>query len=91
MNDENLRRSIISPALFNLKPIAFKRWIMYRIKNPRRKQRGIEDFSLKSLLMRGNISPAPPVVTAPRGGVSDPKEVNALLLPRARLKPPEAE
>jgi hypothetical protein len=24
-----------------------------KIKNPRRKQRGIEDFSLKSLLMRG--------------------------------------
>jgi hypothetical protein len=30
-------------------------------KNPRRKQRGIEDFSLKSLRMRGNKSPVPPV------------------------------
>jgi hypothetical protein len=32
------------------------------IKNPRRKQRGIEDLSLKALRMRGNKSPAPPVV-----------------------------
>ncbi|MDR0708330.1 MAG: hypothetical protein LBF60_10745, partial [Treponema sp.] len=39
------------------------------INNPRRKRRGIEDFSLKSLRMRGNKSPAPPVLTAPRGGV----------------------
>jgi len=31
------------------------------IKNPRRKQRGIEDLSLKDLRMRRNKSPAPPV------------------------------
>jgi hypothetical protein len=31
---------------------------------------------LKSLLVRGNISPTPPVLTAPRGGVSDPKGTN---------------
>jgi len=31
------------------------------IKNPRRKQRGIEDLSLKDLRTRGNKSPAPPV------------------------------
>jgi transposase len=56
------------------------------IKNPRRKQRGIEDFSLKSLLMRGNISPAPPVLTAPRGGVSDPQVDNALFILKARVE-----
>jgi antitoxin (DNA-binding transcriptional repressor) of toxin-antitoxin stability system len=43
------------------------------IKNPRGKPRGIEDFSLKSLRMRGNISPAPPVLTAPRGGELNPQ------------------
>jgi hypothetical protein len=42
------------------------------IKSPRRKQRGIEDFSLKSLRMRGNKSPIPPVLTAPRGGELNP-------------------
>jgi uncharacterized membrane protein YraQ (UPF0718 family) len=46
--------------------------IVLGINNPRRKRRGIEDFSLKSLHMRGNKSPAPPVLTAPRGGVLDP-------------------
>jgi hypothetical protein len=35
-------------------------------KNPRRLRRGIEDFSLKSLRMRRNTSPAPPVLR-PRG------------------------
>jgi hypothetical protein len=36
------------------------------IKNPRRKQRGIEDFSLKSSRMRVNKSPVPPVLR-PKG------------------------
>jgi hypothetical protein len=40
---------------------------------PRGKPRGIEDFTLKSLRMRGNKSPAPPVGSAPRGGVLNPK------------------
>jgi hypothetical protein len=40
---------------------------------PRSKLRGIEDFFLKSLCMRGNKSPAPPVRSAPRGGVLNPK------------------
>jgi hypothetical protein len=44
-------------------------------KNPSRKRRGIEDFPLKSLRMRGNKYPAPPVLTAPRGGVFNPKGI----------------
>jgi hypothetical protein len=36
---------------------------LQEIKNPRRKRRGIEDFSLKSLRMWGNKSPTPPVFT----------------------------
>jgi hypothetical protein len=38
----------------------------YEIKYPAAEQRGIEDFALKSLRMRGNKSPAPPVLR-PRG------------------------
>jgi hypothetical protein len=37
------------------------------IKNLRRKQRGIEDSTLKSLRMRGNKSPAPPGFNRPKG------------------------
>jgi hypothetical protein len=45
------------------------------IKNPRRKRRSIADSTLKSLRMRGNKSPVPPVLTAPRGGVLNPKGI----------------
>ncbi|MDR2194338.1 MAG: GyrI-like domain-containing protein, partial [Treponema sp.] len=50
-NDENGEYSNALKLLYG---------IQYTIKNPRRKQRGIEDFSLKYLRMRGNKSPAPP-------------------------------
>ena len=42
------------------------------IKNPRLKGRGIEDFSLKYLRMRGNKSPSPPVLR-PKGRGIKPK------------------
>jgi hypothetical protein len=44
------------------------------IKNPRRKRRGIEDFSLKSLRMRGNKALAAPV-SALKGGKLNPKGI----------------
>jgi hypothetical protein len=44
------------------------------IKNPSRKRRDIEDFSLKSLRMRGNKSPAPPVYLL-KGGELNPKRI----------------
>jgi hypothetical protein len=40
-----------------------------KIKNPRHEWRGIEDFSLKSLRMRGNNSPAPPVLRPEGRGI----------------------
>jgi len=43
------------------------------IKNPRRKQRSIEDLYLRALRIRGNISPAPPDEPPQRGGELDPK------------------
>jgi hypothetical protein len=46
---------------------------------PRGKPRGIEDFSLKYLRIRGNKSPAPPVRSAPRGGVLNPKRATPLI------------
>jgi hypothetical protein len=42
---------------------------------------GIEDFSLKSLRMRGNKSPAPPAESAPRSGVLNPKKAAPLRAP----------
>jgi hypothetical protein len=45
-----------------------------RIKNPRSKLRGIEDFSLKSLRMWGNKSPTPPVFRSKLRGIK-PKEI----------------
>jgi hypothetical protein len=39
------------------------------IKNPRRERRGIKDFSLKSLCLRGNKSPAPPVLRPEGRGI----------------------
>jgi hypothetical protein len=63
-------------------PVFLVFWV--EIKNPRCKQRGIEDFSLKSLL---NISPAPPVLTAPRGEVSDPKGTNRPSLAKGKAEP----
>jgi hypothetical protein len=47
--------------------------------NENRRPWGIEDFSLKSLRMRGNKSPVPPVRSAPRGGVLNPKRVTPLI------------
>jgi hypothetical protein len=44
------------------------------IKNPRSKLRGIEDFSLKSLRMRGNKSPTPPVFRSKLRGIK-PEEI----------------
>jgi len=44
-------------------------WYMFDNEAPQGKPCGIEDFTLKSLHMRGNKSPAPPVLTAPRGAV----------------------
>ncbi|MDR2742663.1 MAG: hypothetical protein LBB98_11000, partial [Treponema sp.] len=46
---------------------------LYRMNLPAAERRGIEDFSVKSLCMRGYTSPAPPVGSAPRGGVLNPK------------------
>jgi hypothetical protein len=46
---------------------------------PQGKPCGIEDFSLKSLRMRGNKSPAPPAGSAPRGGVLNPKRATPLI------------
>jgi hypothetical protein len=37
-------------------------------------QRGIEDFTLKDLRMRGNKSPAPPGFNRPRGGELHPRD-----------------
>jgi hypothetical protein len=51
-------------------------WLLNEINNPRRKQRGIEDFSLKSLRMWGNKSPTPPVLRPKRGWVLNPPLVN---------------
>ena len=48
---------------------------LFSIKNPRLR-RGIEDFSLISLRIRENKSPAPQVLTAPRGEVLNPKTIN---------------
>jgi hypothetical protein len=44
-------------------------------KNPRRLRQGIEDFSLKALRIRGNKSPTPPVLTAPRGWELNPRRL----------------
>jgi hypothetical protein len=61
----------ILPGIFITIGIFFKNYI--QIKIPAAERRGIEDFSLKSLRMWGNKSPTPPVLTAPRGGVLNPK------------------
>jgi hypothetical protein len=44
---------------------------------------GIEDFPLKDLRMRGNKSPHPQVLTAPRGGELNPQGIK----PYRRLTP----
>ena len=44
------------------------------IKHPRRERRGIEDFFLKSLCIRGNKSPVPPVLR-PKGRGIKPKAI----------------
>ena len=63
------------------------------IKNPRPKGRGIEDFSLQYLRMRGNKSPAPPARTAPRGGELNPKRLKLhqlCIIGLFALRPPTA-
>jgi hypothetical protein len=45
-----------------------------KIKNPRPKGRGIEDFSLKSFRMWGNKSPTPPALR-PKGRGIKPKAI----------------
>jgi hypothetical protein len=51
------------------------------------KPRSIEDFSLKSLRMRGNKSPAPPAGSAPRGGVLNPEKATPLINILSNLHP----
>ncbi|MDR2740776.1 MAG: hypothetical protein LBB98_01275, partial [Treponema sp.] len=48
--------------------LVFLKEIRKEMNLPAAERRGIEDFSVKSLCMRGNTSPAPPVGSAPRGG-----------------------
>jgi hypothetical protein len=44
------------------------------IKNPRRERRGIKDFSLKSMCLRGNRSPAPPVLRPKGRGIKPQRD-----------------
>jgi hypothetical protein len=41
--------------------------ILHKNEQPQGKPCGIEDFSLKSSRMRGNVSPAPPAMKRPKG------------------------